>query len=134
MSTKSTDPDLVDWLALPERKQALGFTAQGWAVVEVCAVLTEYPKPQDLVVHMLGQLINEFVEIDTKTPGGELRVDWRMPEDGLTATAAFETDALKVVAGVCDMDLGELQTAIQSSLELALLKLYDEHNDKQRLH
>ena len=134
MATQPIDPDLVHWLALPERKQALEFTAQGWALVEVCAVLAEYPKPQDLIVHMLGQLINAFIDTDTKTPGGELRVEWRMPEDGLTATAAFETDALKAVAGVCDMDLGELQTAIQSSLELALLKLYEEHDDKQRLH
>ena len=42
---------------------------------------------------------NCFIETD-KTSGGELRVEWRMPEDGLTATAAFETDALKAVAGV----------------------------------
>lgn len=134
MATKPPDPDLVHWLALPGRKQALEFTAQGWALVEVCAVLAEYPQPQDLIVHMLGQLISGLVETDTKTSGGELRVEWRMPEDGLTGTAAFEIDALKAVAGVCDMDLGELQTAIQSSLELSLLKLYNEHNDKQRLH
>jgi hypothetical protein len=43
-------------------------------------------------------------------------------------------DALKAVAGVLTMELGELQSAIQSSLELALLELYNKHKDKQLLH
>ncbi|MPZ46545.1 MAG: hypothetical protein GEV05_24785 [Betaproteobacteria bacterium] len=124
----------MHWLPLPERKQALEFTAHGWAVVEVCAGIAEYRKPQDLIVHMLGQIINGFIERDIKTSGGELRVEWRVPEDGLTGTATFAIDALKVAAAACDMDLGELQTAIQSSLELSLLKLYDEHNDRKKLH
>jgi hypothetical protein len=134
MATKATDPDLVHWRSLPEGKQALEFTAQGWAIVEVCAALGEFQRPQDLIAHMLGQIINGFVETDTKSTGGELQAEWSMQEDGLTATVAFGTDALKAVSGVLDMDLGELQSALQASLELSLLELYNEHSDKQRLH
>jgi hypothetical protein len=83
---------------------------------------------------MLGQIINGFVEHDTNRSGGELQVAWSMPANGLTATVSFETEALKGVAAACDMELGELQSAIQSSLELSLLELYKEHNDAQRLH
>jgi hypothetical protein len=130
----TTDPDLVRWTALPEHKQALAFTAQGWAIVEVCAALGEFQKPQELIGRMLGQIINGFLEHDTNASGGELQVSWSMPGNGLTATVAFETGALKGVAAACDMEVGELQSAIQSSLELSLLELYKEHNDAQRLH
>lgn len=57
-----------------------------------------------------------------------------MPDDGLTATVAFQTDALKALSAVCDMEIGELQSAIQASLEVALLEMYNEHKDKQQLH
>jgi hypothetical protein len=133
-TNETTDPGLVRWTALPEGKQALAFTAQGWAIVEVCAVLGEFRKPQELIGRMLGQIINGFVEHDTNASGGELQVSWRMPENGLKATVAFEMGALKGVAAACDMEVGELQSAIQSSLELSLLELYKEHNDAQRLH
>jgi hypothetical protein len=133
-ANETIDPGLVRWTSLPEHKQALAFTAQGWAMVEVCAVIGEFQKPQQLIGQMLGQIINGFVEHDTNRSGGELQVSWRMPENGLTATVSFETEALKGVAAACDMELGELQSAIQSSLELSLLELYKEHNDAQRLH
>jgi hypothetical protein len=126
------EPDLVHWRALPERKQALEFTAQGWALAEACTLIGEYEKPQALVVFMLSQIISGLVEGDPKN-GPELNVDWQVKE-GLTASIAFHTDALKALATVCDMEIGELQSAVQSSLELALLEMYDEHKGKQQLH
>jgi hypothetical protein len=134
MATVTADPDLVHWTAAAEHKQALEFTAQGWAIVEVCAVLGEFERPRDLIGHMLGQIINGFVGDKSAKSGGELQAEWRIPEDGLTATVAFATDALKEVAGVLDMALGEFQSAVQSSLELALLEFYNKHKDKQQLH
>jgi hypothetical protein len=134
MSTETADPGLVHWTSLPGRKQALEFSARGWAIAEVCAALGDFPTPQDLIGQMLGRIINGFIESGASPLGGELQVSWQIPEGGLTATAAFEIDALEAVAGVFDMELGELQSAIQSSLELSLLELYNEHNDKLRLH
>jgi hypothetical protein len=79
-------------------------------------------------------IVNGFADADSKSSGGELRAEWSLKEDRLSATVAFGGDALEAVAGVVGMDLGELQSAIQSSLELALLELYNEHTDKQRLN
>ena len=134
MATQAADPDLAHWRSQPEGRQALEFTAQGWAMVEVCAALGEFRRPQDLIAQMLGQIINGFVDPGTKSLGGELQAEWSMQEDGLTATVAFGTDALKAVAGVVDMEFGELQSAIQSALELMLLELYNKSNDKRRLN
>jgi hypothetical protein len=134
MPTRTADPDLLHWVTLAERTQALRFTAQGWALAEACALLGEYGKPQEMIVEMLGAIINGFVEEGTKSARGELQAEWRLPENGLTATVAFGTDALKAVSGVCDMDLSELQSAIQSSVELTLLDLYNKHKDKRQLH
>ena len=134
MPTATADPDLVHWTATAERKQALEFTAQGWAIVEVCAVIGEFDGPRELIGHMLGQIIEGFVDDKSAKFGGQLQAEWRVPADGLTAVVAFSTDALKALAGVVDMDLGELQSALQSSLELVLLEFYNEHKDKQQLH
>jgi len=126
------DTDLIHWHMLPEHRQALEFTAQGWALVEVCALAGEFPLPQALVVSMLSEIISDFVEEDAKS-GPELNVEWQM-SDELTASIAFQTDALKALAVVCDMEIGELQNAIQSSFELALLDRYNKHKPKQQLH
>jgi hypothetical protein len=134
MNLNLTDPDLVHWLPVPDRKQALEFTAQGWALAEACALLGEYESPQALIVRMLGQIISGFVDGSAKKAGPDLAVEWQMPKDRLTATVAFEIDALKELSGICDMELGELQSAIQSSLELSLLKIYNQHKDQQHLH
>lgn len=126
------DPDLVHWRSLPERRQALEFTAQGWALAEACALLGEYEKPQALIVYMLSHIISGLVE-EGANGGPELNIEWQV-KDGLTATVAFQTDALKALSGVCNMEVGEMQSAIQASLELSLLETYDEHKDKQQLH
>ena len=47
---------------------------------------------------------------------------------------AFQTAALKALSAICDMEVGELQSAVQSSLETELLDMYDQHKDKQQLH
>lgn len=126
------DPELLHWRALPERRQALEFTAQGWALAEACAMAGEFDRPQTLIVHMLGEIIGNLIEEDADK-GPSLDVEWQL-NHGLTATVAFRTDALKALSGVCRMEIGEMQSAIQSSLELALLDIYDEHKDKQQLH
>jgi hypothetical protein len=90
MASQETDPDLLHWKSQRDGKQALVFTAQGWAMAEVCAALGEVRRPQDLIARMLGEIINAFVDIGSKS-GGELQAEWTMPEDRLTATVAFET-------------------------------------------
>lgn len=127
-----TDPELVHWRPLPERRQALEFTAQGWALAEACALLSAYEQPQMLIIDMLSQIINDLIEEDAKT-GAKLSVEWQV-EDGLTASVAFQTDALRALSGVCNMQVGEMQSAIQSSLELSLLDTYNEHKENQQLH
>jgi hypothetical protein len=134
MKLNLKDPDLVHWLAVPDRKQALEFTAQGWAIAEACTSLGEYENPQALIVRMLGQIISGFVDESVKKVGPDLAVEWQMSKDRLTATIAFEIEALNELSGICDMELSELQSAIQSSLELSLLKIYNQHKDKQQLH
>ena len=134
MKLNLTDPDLVHWLALPGRKQALEFTAQGWALAEACALLGEYENPQALIVQMLGQIISGIVDESAKKAGPDLAVEWQMAKDRLTATVAFKIDALKELCGICDMELGELQSAIQSSLELSLLEIYNQQKGNQQLH
>ena len=129
-----TDPDLVHWLALPERKQALEFTAEGWALAEGCALLGDYEKPQELIAQLLGQIINGFVGESARRAGPDLAVEWQVSEDRLTAVVAFDIDALREVSGICDMELGEFQSAIQSSLELSLAEIYNQHKDKRQLH
>jgi hypothetical protein len=126
------DLDLVHWRSLPERKQALEFTAQGWALAEACA-LHYKRKPQAFVVHMLGEIISGIVD-DTRQSGPELNIEWQRPTDGLTASIAFQTRPLTELAGICDMELGELQSAIQNSFEGFLLELYNQFSNKQRLH
>jgi len=131
--TKAIDAELLRWLTLPEKKLALQFTAHGWAIVEACAMVGDYAKPQSLVVKILGNIINNLVEEEAPM-AKELEVHWLVPADRLTATVAFETDALKMVSAVCDMELGELQSSIQGGLELSLLEFYAKHGHKQRLH
>jgi hypothetical protein len=126
--------DLVHWHRLPDRQQALHFTAQGWALVEALAQFGEYVQPQDLVAHMLGQVINAMVDDERGSGPQSLQVQWRIKDCGLTASVTFELDALKTVAATCDMGLGELQIAIQASVEVSLLELYAEHSGGQRLH
>ena len=128
------DVDLVHWHRMPDRQQALQFTAQGWALVEALAQLGEYVKPQHLVAHMLGQVINAMVEEDQNTGRRSLQAQWRIQHRGLTASVTFELDALKTVAETCAMEVGELQIAIQASVEMSLLTLYAEHSRKERLH
>jgi hypothetical protein len=130
----NTDSDLVHWRTLPERKQALDFSEHGWALTEACALLGDFRQPEDMIALMLNEIINGFVEEGTKEPGPALQIHWQMPEDGLTATVTFQTDALKAAAAICGMELGELQSALQSSLEQSLLEFYDEHNNKRLLH
>jgi hypothetical protein len=43
------DVDLVHWHRMPDRQQALQFSAQGWALFEALAQFGEYVKPQHLV-------------------------------------------------------------------------------------
>jgi hypothetical protein len=43
------DIDLVHWHWMPDRQQALQFTAQGWALVEALAQFGEYLRPQHRV-------------------------------------------------------------------------------------
>jgi len=128
------DVDLVHWHRMPDRQQALQFTAQGWALVEALAQFGEYVKPQHLVAHMLGQVINAMVAEDQNTGPQSLQAEWRIQDCGLSASVTFEVDALKTVAETCAMELGELQIAIQASVEMSLLTLYAEHSGKQRLH
>jgi hypothetical protein len=128
------DIDLVHWHWMPDRQQALQFTAQGWALVEALAQFGEYLRPQHLVAHMLGQVINAMVDEDRNARPKSLEAQWRIQDSGLTASVTFEVDALKTVAETCDMELGELQIAIQASVEMSLLKLYAEHSGTQRLH
>jgi hypothetical protein len=128
------DLDLVHWHWMPDRQQALQFTAQGWALVEALAQFGAYVKPQHVVAHMLGQVINAMVDQDRNTGPRSLQAQWRLQGHGLTASVTFAVDELKTVAETCDMELGELQIAIQASVEMSLLKLYAEHSGKQRLH
>jgi hypothetical protein len=130
----AVDADLVRWQRQPDRKQALQFTAQGWALVEALAQFGDYGQPQHLAADILGQVLDALVDEDSQSRPGSLQVQWRLHDQGLTASVAFEVDALKTVAATCDMELGELQVAIQASTELSLLKLYAEQSAKQRLH
>jgi hypothetical protein len=75
-----------------------------------------------------------MVDEDRNARPKSLEAQWRIQDSGLTASVTFEVDALKTVAETCDMELGELQIAIQASVEMSLLKLYAEHSGTQRLH
>lgn len=124
--------EFLRWRPLPERRQALEFSEQGWALAEACAQLSEYGRPQALIVSLLGRVLGELVERDLGG-GSEVGIEWHERDRG-TAGISFKTDALKALAVACDMEVGELQSALLSSLELALLDMYGEHKDRQQLH
>lgn len=126
-------PELMHWRSVAGRKQALAFTAEGWALAEACALLSKHGQPQTFLLSTLGRIIGDFVRGDVKD-GPELTVEWESPDHGLTATMTFQTAALKALSAICDMEVGELQSAVQSSLETELLDMYDQHKDKQQLH
>lgn len=83
----------------------------------------KYRKLQALINFLLSQIICGFVEGDPQT-APELNVDCHV-KAGSTAGIAFQADALKALAAVCDMEVGELHSAMLSSLELDLLEMYD---------
>ena len=131
MSTHEIKSELSCWLAYTDQRPVLAFTEQGWALAEACAHMTEFEKPQALVVFVLIKIINEFVE-DASASGPDLPIDWTIAEDASSARLAFPLTALQGVAGVCGMTLDEFQTTIQSSMEEALLHIYE--SDKSWLH
>lgn len=124
--------EFLRWRPLPDRRQALEFTEQGWALAEACAQLSEYGRPQALIVFLLGRVLGELVERDLGS-GSQVGIEWH-EKDRVSAGISFQIDALKALAGACDMEVGELQNALLSSLELALLDMYGEHKDSQQLH
>jgi hypothetical protein len=133
MENQAPDYHLVHWLHLPEQRLALEFTDQGWALVEACAYLGDINDPQDLVVFMLGRIINSCLDdVPESTP--ELPVQWQRPGDSAVATISFPADALEAVSGVCRLTLKELKSAIQESVEQSLLQVYSHHSTHRKLH
>lgn len=115
------------------RKQALEFTPHGWAMAEACTRLGDYEMPHALIVSMLGKIIARLVEEDS-SGRSELDVEWHIARDGLSAAVAFQADALKGLSGDCGMEPGELQSAIQATVEMLLLEMYETYKASKPLH
>jgi hypothetical protein len=127
------DPDLVHWRSMRGRKQALEFTPHGWALAEACTQLGDYEMPHALIVSMLGKIIARLVE-DDASYRSHIDVEWHIAGDGLSAAVAFQADALRGLSGVCGMAPGELQSAIQATVEMLLLEMYETYKASQPLH
>ena len=129
--TDSSDFEIGQWRSLSDGRIGLEFSAQGWAMVEVCALLGEFPRPQDLIQHMLEEI---FRNVDQSSTRLVATLQWRAPPDSGTALLVLPPGVLEEISKESEMDVGELQTLIQSSIEMSLVHIYKEHGSKQRLH
>jgi len=127
----SSDFEIGQWRTLADGRLGLEFSAQGWAMVEVCALLGEFPRPQDLIQQILTEVVRNVEEPSARLVS---TLEWRAPPDSGTALLVLPPGALEAISKESDMEVGELQVLIQSSIEMSVVHIYKEHGSKQRLH